>query len=72
MTVVAVRRVVSLLVLCVFASLLAPVGPAAAQTVTVGNVQNLVVTVDDDTLVLNFDALTPEVEEVCVRHRVKD
>ncbi|MCY4457952.1 MAG: hypothetical protein OXB90_08425, partial [Acidimicrobiaceae bacterium] len=72
MRVGVVRRFAGLLAVLAFAALLAPVGPAAAQTVTVGNVQNLVVTVDDDTLVLNFDAVTPEVEEVCVRHRVKD
>ena len=65
MRVGVVRRFAGLLAVLAFAALLAPVGPAAAQIVTVGNVQNLVVTVDDDTLVLNFDALTPGGCPIC-------
>ena len=72
MRVGVVRRFAGLLAVLAFAALLTPVPPAVAQTVTVGNVQNLVVTVDDDILKLSFDALTPDVEEVCARHRVKD
>ncbi|MCQ3805528.1 MAG: hypothetical protein KTV45_15815 [Acidimicrobiia bacterium] len=72
MTVSFVRRFACLLVVLAFASLLAPVGPAAAQTVTVGNVDNLVVEENDSSLRLRFKLPTTGYEEICFRWREKD